>query len=271
MGYAFVSTFGQFPVSLRPEAVNMKLNEWYLKRGLVHWMVNVLSYLMPVLLDRGTDPVHGELLLHVRKGRHMLGTRDTLYSWDDQYMNFVWALEKVDFSAWQRPRILLIGVGLGSVPYILEKRFRQPFVMDGVEIHPLAVRWAKKYTLPVLTQPVTLHTGDGVAFVQDALKSGNTYDLVIVDVCVEDRVPVEMERREFLEALHTLLESGGGIMFNRFYSTFKDQFRTDRFYLQVFRKGFASTELLDFSGTAVLVGYKTGNKSEGNYDKPNKS
>jgi hypothetical protein len=263
MAFGFLAIFGQFPVSLCSEPGNMKLNAWYLKRGLVYYLINGLSYLTPVLLDRGADPVHGELLLHVRKGRFMLGTRDTLYSWDDRYMNFVWALEKVDFSLWPMPHILLIGTGLGSVPYILEKKFGLSFAMDAVEVHPVAVQFAEKYSLPRLRQKIRLTEADGSAFVKQA---GGTYDLIIVDVCVEDRVPEAFVRPEFLEAAERLLSPGGVMLFNRFYSTYKDQFLTDRFYQQVFSRVFSRPELLDFSGTAVLMGRKTDDKSGGKSD-----
>lgn len=228
----------------------------YESGGLLRKCARGLSYVRPLLLRRESDPEQGELLLHLRNGRLMMGTRDTLYSWEDRYMNFVWALEKVDFSTMPMPRILLLGLGLGSIPYILEKKYKQNFVMDAVDIHPVAVAWARQYTLYGLSTSVTSYVSDGISFVQNALVESRAYDMVIVDVCVEDRIPVDMEQRVFLESLFSLMSVGGLLLFNRFYSTYGDQFRTERFIKKSVKPVFSETECWDYQGTAIVVGRK---------------
>jgi spermidine synthase len=216
-------------------------------------MLYALSYATEFKLDEAESNGFEKLSLSLKRGCLLLGTEKTIYSWDDQYKNFYWTFETINFGQWKKPEILLIGMGLGAIPYQLEHRFGLSFEMDCVEIHPGAVELACKYSLSRMTNSITVQLIDGVYYVMHTFK---TYDLIIIDVCVEDHIPKSFEETEFLDRCNQMLKPEGLILFNRFYSDFKDQFYTDRFYNQQFRKMFSNTTLLDFQGTAVLKGRK---------------
>lgn len=225
----------------------------YLRCAILRILLKWWSYIMEIRLDSVQTAIDGQSKVYValKKGRLLLGTDQTIYSWDDLYMNFSWAFEEIDFSRWIKPRILLLGLGLGSVPYILEKKFRLEFDLLGVEINQLIIDLFERYSKPRLNNSVEAIHDNAFDFLKNC---ESQYDIIIVDVCVEDYIPVECTTSYFLEHLKQRMKEGAIVLYNRFYSTFRDRYYTDSFYIKLFKKAFGSTKILDFEGTAILIG-----------------
>jgi len=180
----------------------------------------------------------------------MLSTDLTIYSWDDKYMNYVWGFEKLDRVKYTLSNGLLLGMGLGAVPYILERKFQISIPFVAVEIDPDVVRLAKKYSLPRLNMVPEVICKDATSAVFDIQ---DQYDLIVVDICKEDAIPEGCESEAFLKRIKALLSKDGVLMYNRFYSTYKDHFRTDRFFKNVFLRVFPDGRLIDQNGTCLLT------------------
>lgn len=190
----------------------------------------------------------------------MLGTDATIYSWDDQYLNYVWGLEAIDWNQLDCKKMLIIGMGLGAVVYILEKNRKVYPEITAVEYDQDVIYFARKYSLPRFKSKIEVIHADGYKFL---LQSKEQYDLIIVDVCIEDMIPPGFETHDCMEAIQNNLSKGGVLLYNRFYSYYKDQYKTDRFFKNVFKKVFPNGFLLDQKGTCLLVNDKSvlkGNK-----------
>lgn len=194
------------------------------------------------------------LSISLKKGRYMLGTEATIYSWDDQYMNYVWGLKSVDWSKMDCKRVLVIGMGLGAVMYILEKNIKLYPEITAVEYDPDVIYFAEKYSLPRFKSKINVIHADGYEYL---LQSNDKYDLIIVDVCMEDVIPPGFESSECMEAVGRNLNNNGILLYNRFYSYYKDQFKTDKFFKNVFKKVFPNGYLLDQKGTCLLLNDKS--------------
>lgn len=208
----------------------------------------IKSYFTEVPVETIRNSETRALHVTVNKGRLMLSTDHTIYSWDDKYMNFVWGIEKL--KALQGDCILVLGLGLGAIPFIIEKNFGKTFTYTAVEIDPDIVRLAQRYGLPRLESSVEVICADATSYVFQIEKK---YDYIFIDLCLEDNIPAGAENFQFIKRIEHLLKPGGTVLYNRFYSTFKDQFMTDRFYDNVFKRVFNSSGLIDQNGTCLLV------------------
>ena len=93
-----------------------------------------LSY----LLEQHIESVEGNLnpSLHVSlvNGRYQLSTDTAVYSFDDLYDNFTTAFQQTNFDTFKPKSVLLLGLGLGSVPYILETTYGIKPLYTAVEL-----------------------------------------------------------------------------------------------------------------------------------------
>jgi spermidine synthase len=231
----------------------MKLGDIYLRYWWVRRVVTVLSYFHEIRLEAIHQESDTPSIISLKSGRLMLGTDRTIYSWDDRYMNFVWGLEHIQFDSSKKYSVLLLGFGLGAIPFILEKKMKIDFQMVGVEINPDIVHLAQKYSLNRLKSSVKVYCADAYQYMQSNVLQ---HDLVIVDICIEDNIPKTLESEEFLLKLKNALNPSGILLYNRFYSSYKDQYKTDTFYKNSFQSIFPNSKLIDQGGTCLLYWVK---------------
>lgn len=85
------------------------------------------------------------------------------------------------------------------------------------------------------------------------LQSNTTkYDVIIVDVFIEDVIPGFFERTDGLEQVQNRLLPGGMLLYNRLYRTKRDKELTDKFYNEVFLKVFREGSAIDVDGNLIL-------------------
>ena len=184
------------------------------------------------------------------KGRLQLVAGDAIYSWDDLYVNFTAAFRKIEVQHLPIQNVLLLGLGLGSVPYILEKEFELLFDYTAVEWDEEVAFLASKYSFPRLKSRIETHIGDAELFVE---MCSERYDLICMDIFEDDLTPPQFETEEFLRSLATLLSKGGHLLYNRLYHTDDDKLLSDRFQKNVFEKVFPNASYADSSGNRVLI------------------
>ena len=115
----------------------------------------------------------------------------------------------------QPERILMIGLGGGTLPLALDKLFPQA-TQDVVEIDEAVVRVARDYFGFAPSDRVLVFAQDGRVFVKRALQRGEKYDLVMLDAFNGDYIPEHLMTREFLEEVKALLTPDGVLAANTF-------------------------------------------------------
>jgi spermidine synthase len=81
----------------------------------------------------------------------------------------------------------------------------------------------------------------------------NMYDMICMDVFIDDAVPQELETKDFLEMLKETLTDEGLLIYNRLSLTGKDIEDTERFYNEVFIKVFTQASIFDAGGNKMLL------------------
>lgn len=107
-------------------------------------------------------------------------------------------------------RILVIGGGAFTLPMALVTALPEARV-DVVELDAGLQPIAERYFGLRTNERLTLHFGDGRAFVQAAVQP---YDLIVIDVFSELTIPRPFLTVEFIAELHAKLNAGGCVAMN---------------------------------------------------------
>ncbi len=210
-----------------------------------HKLLKPLSFLWPVSLVRTVSRDTGkELVLVYDRGRLKLQTDDAVYSFDDKYHVFARALAEIA-GARRGEKVLILGFGLGSIVYILEKNYGLTKQITGVESDGTIIALAQKYSLPRFRSSVGILHTDAATFIK---KNTQTYDLVCADIFVGSRVPAFAQQLSFLQDTRRALAPGGRLLFN-YMKDRPDEFASFRArFLEVFPGG----RIYDFDTNFIL-------------------
>lgn len=206
----------------------------------------------PLTLEEAASHQNPELAVVLSKGRLQLLSSGAIYSWDDLYRNFLIAFDQLAIDERDVSDVLVLGLGLGSVPFMLEKVFHRKYHYTVVEWDETICELAAKYTFSRMESSVDIITADAEMFVE---VTEETYDMVVVDIFEDDITPPQFTTTEFLETCKNLLKPGGLLLFNRLHGD-DDNIRrsTERFFERGFKKVFPDAIYFDTDGNWVLCG-----------------
>ena len=84
-------------------------------------------------------------------------------------------------------------------------------------------------------------------------QSTQQYDLIAMDVFLDDVIPDDFEQIEYLSALKSLLKPNGVLLYNRLALDKKDLETTQAFFQDKFLKVFPDGHYLDVEGNWILM------------------
>ncbi|MCA0237916.1 MAG: hypothetical protein LCH81_16190 [Bacteroidetes bacterium] len=209
-----------------------------------------LSHLTPLTLEETASEHNPELSVVLSRGRVQLLSGDAIYSWDDLYKNFLLAFDRLKIDEESFQDVLILGLGLGSIPFMLEKVFHRDYYYTAVEWDETISELAAKYTLSRLKSPVDVVTGDAEIFVEITEEQ---YDMVIIDIFEDEITPPQFCTPEFLENCKNLLRPNGLLLFNRLHGEDSAvRTVTERFFERTFKKVFPQAAYIDTTGNWIL-------------------
>ncbi len=111
--------------------------------------------------------------------------------------------------------ILILGFGGGSVATILRTERGLTNPITGVELDEMMIRaGVEHFGIDKLTD-LELINADANEFI---LHCHNKFKLIVVDIYLDDVVPVEFQKKQFLEEARRCLLPGGKLVFNKLVS-----------------------------------------------------
>lgn len=213
------------------------------------WKI-LASYLTEIPIEHVHSEINGHLSVNLQWGRYQLCTENAIYSFSDLYDNFAKTFNQLNYDKLPGGKVLILGFGLGSIVEILEKRRAKNFEYTGVEVDETVIFLAEKYTLSNLDVPIEIICTDALHYVYS---TSILYDLICVDVYLDDKIPAPFEEISFLEALKDTIHPDGVILFNRLSRKKEDLQQTAKFYDEKFRFVFPNATYLDVGGNWMLV------------------
>lgn len=211
---------------------------------------NYLSYLFEWHIESRSSAYNPHLYVSLKKGRYQLSTAHAVYSFSDLYSNFGDTFQLLDWDAHNIQTVLVLGLGLGSIPLLLEQHLGPDFQCTAVEIDDAVIGLASKYGLPNISAPLEVICADAKAYMAQASQK---FDLICMDVFLDDTVPLYFEGQNFLEDLRDHLSPHGILLYNRLAASKADTQATSDFFNDQFLKAFPQGEYLPLSGNWMLV------------------
>jgi spermidine synthase len=214
------------------------------------FLKRLLSYFVELPVEATGSDYTPELNITLRKGRYQLDTGHAVYSYDDLYVNFREAFLDIPLDELPNKDVLVLGLGLGSIPYLLDVIFDKQFHYVAVEIDEEIIRLAEKYSLQRLSSSIELVHADAKVFVDVCEEE---FGLICVDIFLDDVVPEAFEQPYFLEDCKRLLLPSGYLIFNRLARSDEEKASTQQYFDDVFQVVFPNSRFIEVLGNRMLI------------------
>ena len=168
----------------------------------------ILSYLWPQTTKVASD-YNGELEVTLYNGRKMLDSKNANYSFGSLQLILETGLSQVNFQ--NVNSVLLLGLGGGSVITSLRNKFNYSQLIHAVELDAKVIEIAKKEFSITTSGNLKIENADAFDFVSNCT---NKFDLVIVDIFIDNKVPTAFYAINFCEQLLKLMSSKSILIFN---------------------------------------------------------
>ncbi len=212
-----------------------------------------LSYLTEFHIESAPSDHNPHLYVSLSRGRYQLCTANAIYSYEDLYDNFGLAFNQMNLDKIEGQRMLILGFGLGSIPFLLEKKHQKKFDYTAVEIDESVLYLANKYMMPDMESSIQFICTDAAVFVDVCQEQ---FDLIAVDVFLDDIIPDAFQQEDFLTSLTKLLAPKGVLMYNRLSQTKEDKYKSQLFYSDIFKPIFPEGAYLQVNGNWMLFNRK---------------
>ena len=210
-----------------------------------------LSYLIGIPLENKTSQWSEAISLRLKNNSLELSTENAVYSYGKHYYAFAEAFKQINIKEQKINDVLILGLGMGSIIEILEEYFEK-LSFTGIEKDSAIIELYKKYVEPKSTFNISIYEDDAYEYVRDNQKK---FDLINIDIFINDVIPDPFHDLAFLENLKKLLSKNGLVLFNRLdtkssYVKYNKEYWDTKF-LNVFPK----SQSLKIKGNLILVGY----------------
>jgi spermidine synthase len=182
-----------------------------------------LSYFIPITIYKKKSNFSKSLEVTWNNGELVLDSANTNYSYGSLQRILKKGLKYIGYSRIQNfNSILVLGVAGGSVIKTIIDEIKFKGLITGVEIDEVIIEIATKYFELNEIKNLNLIQDDAFEFV---LKTKEKYDLIIIDVFEDTKMPNFLFEDFFIDRINFLLNTNGFILFNTMVLSKKDSER----------------------------------------------
>ena len=183
----------------------------------------LLSYFLPIKIYQRKSDFSKNLEVTWNNGYLVLDSKNTNYSFGSLQRALKKGLKYIGFERIKNfDHILILGVAGGSVIETLKKDIKFKGKITGVEIDPVVVEIANTYFGLKEYKNVEIVIDDAFEFV---LKAKEKYDLIVIDVFQDTKMPNFLFEDFFINRINFLLNINGFILFNTMVLSFEERRR----------------------------------------------
>lgn len=176
----------------------------------------IVSYILPLQIEATSSQYNSYLEILLSKGKYVMNSEDANYSFGSLYNIFQNTFKDIKLETLNISNCLVLGLGGGSVIQLLKEKYRLNIPITAVEIDPVVIQLGYKYFEFAKYKDVTVVNDDAYSFVR---KNTLEYDLIIIDLYINDEVPSVFHTNEFVFALHNISHNNTVILFNKMLGT----------------------------------------------------
>ncbi len=220
------------------------------------WWKVALSHFRDVKIETGHSEINPELYVCLARGQYQLCVKDAIYSYGNRYDNYRDTFAQLDIEQFNGKDILILGFGLGSIPYMLEKSWKFKARFTCVEYDEEIIRLFNKYVADEIQSPLEFIVGDAKLFME---MNDRKFDLIAMDVFLEDIIPAPFLGLDFMRSLKNGLKDDGLLIWNHLYHFEKDRAKADDFFKNDFSFVFEEASFIRTQGNKMMLNKKVVN------------
>ncbi|MFI5203040.1 MAG: spermidine synthase [Flavobacteriales bacterium] len=172
----------------------------------------LVSYLVPVSVEKRKSTISPGLEVTLLKGKYVLDSKNVNYSFGGLHEVFSDSFKHYNIRNRKINTVLILGFGAGSVASILQHEYKKECAITGVEKDPEVLELAKKYFGLEKYNNLILYCEDALEYVK---RCSDTFDLIVIDVFIDNLVPGSFHAHDFLTGVKRLLNKNGIVFFNK--------------------------------------------------------
>ena len=172
----------------------------------------LLSYIIPIKIFKKKSQRSKMIEVTWANGELVLDSENTNYSYGSLQRILRYGLRNIGYEViLKMDHILLLGVAGGSVIKTLVDEIEYKGKITGVEIDPDMIKIANEYFNLNEIKQLEVVIDDAFEFV---LKTKDKYNLIIIDIFEDIKMPNFLFERFFSERICSLLKNKGFVLFN---------------------------------------------------------
>jgi spermidine synthase len=179
-------------------------------------VANVLKYIYSffseIYIEKTSSEINPGIEVTYVNGKKVLNTKKSNYSYGSLHRVFQKVFKKIKIQDHEIREALILGFGAGSVATILLNEYGINCEITGVEKDDVIIDIAKKHFNVSDLGDINIINEDAAEFIKT---NDKRYDLVVVDVYIDNDVPEQCETDEFINNIGEALNSKGLIVFNK--------------------------------------------------------
>lgn len=181
------------------------------------------SYFIPINVVKKNSSISSTLEVTWNNGELVLDSKNTNYSYGSLQRILRKGLKYIGYDRIRKfEHVLILGVAGGSVIKTLVDEIKFKGKITGVEIDKDVVDIANKYFRLNEIKNLEIIIDDAFEFV---LKTKDKYDLIIIDIFQDTKMPNFLFEDFFINRVNFLLNTEGFILFNTMVISQKDRIR----------------------------------------------
>ncbi len=215
---------------------------------LPRWLQWPLSFVIDVPRAQRGSTKNPLLEVALEAGKLRLNAGVVNYSRGRLEQVFAEAFDEAGMPHWGVKRVLVLGLGAGSVPHLIHKAHPHAHIV-GVEWDEAVLELAYEHFGLGHAAWLSPVQADAIPYVKQY--AGEPFDLVVVDLFIEFTVPRRAEAPDFVAALRRITAPGGRVVYNRVVDFEADK-ATARFR-PLFQKVFPGFQIYRPAGNEIWV------------------
>jgi len=170
------------------------------------------SFFFEIVVEKTQSNINPSLEVTYVNGKLVLNTKASNYSYGSLHRVFQKVFKKIDIQNQEIRDVLILGFGAGSVASILLNEYGLKCKIKGVEVDKKVIDLAEKHFNISGFGDVEIYQEEAAEYI-----SGNIskFDLVVVDVYIDNDVPPQCETESFVKGLGQALNENGIVVFNK--------------------------------------------------------
>jgi spermidine synthase len=210
------------------------------------------SYFVPVVVETRKGAITDTLEVRLYNGRYTLDASKVNYSFGCLHEVFERAFESIHLGSYNFKNVLILGMGAGSVMSILTKTYKITCPVTAVEKDIAVIDLGNKYFNMSRYTNLKLINSDACEFMKQSIER---FDLVVIDLFVEDQVPEIFASESFLGFLRNRASANSIVIYNQVTNTPRQKQEADILFqsFSEFFPGSYKLLLVDYYGENTLI------------------